>query len=876
MSQFPPKAYALMQHAVFNVVVAQLGSAATPPPPVRQPAGSAEFIPDPCFIVAEATAQDGFKATELPAFNGFIRGGFTYHNNFGLSIRRMKSFWEILDSFRTTATPIDRLRIVTHGWRNWMEFPMFKGGWYQIGITADQLESFQDSDEAGLRWTFSRNLGKGTIYDPDLSDTLLEGIRALNAPLLAPWGLDTAGTPASGDTKKFLQALSDQYHASFGTTLAMTATSTTTFVPFSTAQATIFNDATAFIESEVRSRLAAADPAVGPKLDVLKAAIIATPPPKLGVLGFRTALQANVFAPAATAHSLAAELAASPRDPDDIKRSMVGSSGWPMFANHTSEILRGLKQFKPTALNLGSVVIKDFPDMASRPPLDEFFGLCSDLHVLKFGGAKKAGGGDLTPTEMNTIRDGILAVLDLLKPQISAITAAKLNALRTAVEDLTLKQAFSTGSLGAMNPFLLTEGKAAVGGVKTGFRANLNHFRALVKSTTTIDIRGCKVGGHRPFMDNFRNFVGSAVNLITAPEWWQSFQTGASYVTASAPFAAYPKIDAFMNANFTRSWDGSPVTFTKADITAAIIRWKDLVRFDPHFAFISGLFVDSDTARFSFATLEWQAWQVNDAGPGIPVLRMEAQRIDDLAGLKIGDIVERFRIIFEIPANQGIDSAGRKKLDDLQPHVSSVKALKASIAAAASPNAVQIGQFYTDLGKAVTDINTASGVAAPGNIMPPGAQSKAQLDVYAGNVESYVFSILSPLLKPFFAKVIARLAEPNNVEFRYYANIGLPLPVKSSQRPVAMEVVFLMSFDTTANQNKLFDKAMRGWMKVQWRGSPVEVDALSKRIDAQALSNDERSRRPVVSEEDPLIADHLVLAEHCPTDEYGLHIKTNP
>ena len=91
-----------------------------------------------------------------------------------------------------------------------------------------------------------------------------------------------------------------------------------------------------------------------------------------------------------------------------------------------------------------------------------------------------------------------------------------------------------------------------------------------------------------------------------------------------------------------------------------------------------------------------------------------------------------------------------------------------------------------------------------------------------------------------------------------------------------MEVVLLMSFDATANQNKLFDKAMRAWMKVQWRGSPVEVDALSKRIDAQALSNDERSRRPVVSEEDPLIKNPPPFAEHCPTDEYADHIKTNP
>jgi hypothetical protein len=88
-----------------------------------------------------------------------------------------------------------------------------------------------------------------------------------------------------------------------------------------------------------------------------------------------------------------------------------------------------------------------------------------------------------------------------------------------------------------------------------------------------------------------------------------------------------------------------------------------------------------------------------------------------------------------------------------------------------------------------------------------------------------------------------------------------------------MEVAFLMSFDTTGNKSTLFAKAMRGWMKAQWRGSPVELAALSQKIDAQALSNDERSKRPVVSEEDPLISNHPVLAEHCPTDEYGFHIK---
>src|SRR5439155_25565279 len=121
------------------------------------------------------------------------------------------------------------------------------------------------------------------------------------------------------------------------------------------------------------------------------------------------------------------------------------------------------------------------------------------------------------------------------------------------------------------------------------------------------------------------------------------------------------------------------------------------------------LFAPAASKR-DFATLGWRTWRVGTATTGIPILSMEAGRMDDLVSLSLGDLTERFRLIFEIPVASAPDAAARAKLDNLQPQL--VNFQSKSDAVDAGPAATDLPQLAADLTNLVGSI-TAAGFPTP-------------------------------------------------------------------------------------------------------------------------------------------------------------------
>ncbi|MCP5026262.1 MAG: hypothetical protein GY929_08260 [Actinomycetia bacterium] len=212
----------------------------------------------------------------------------------------------------------------------------------------------------------------------------------------------------------------------------------------------------------------------------------------------------------------------------------------------------------------------------------------------------------------------------------------------------------------------------------------------------------------------------------------------------------------------------------------------------------------------------------------------------------------------------------------LRPILLRFKALKTTIDAATAPTAPEISTFYTKLGTVGTDIDAIAGTTAPGTLLPPGAQTPDKLKVYASNVENYIFANLRALLDPFFAKIRAELTGPNS-EIRYYCNIGLVLPIQSSSHPTITNPAVMISFkpgDRFVDRRRMLMDALRGWMKVQWKGASALESKMNAHIDSIPLPGSfaaisEFARRSAVSDGNPS-GDPKDLASHyCPLDEFA-------
>jgi hypothetical protein len=171
------------------------GGAGGPPPVTFQ--GAPEHVPELTFIVQPRVTPDDYLA-----------GATTYHTNCGLQPREIHSIDHMLDMLAADASPLQRIRVVSHANGEDLLVPLFG----QTTVRDDRhtfkehLNAFADSDELGLL----------TLIDLSLSSDyhvwnlmqLVSMIRSGNAALLAPFGMDQNGVP-SGDLSRYIRYCCD-------------------------------------------------------------------------------------------------------------------------------------------------------------------------------------------------------------------------------------------------------------------------------------------------------------------------------------------------------------------------------------------------------------------------------------------------------------------------------------------------------------------------------------------------------------------------------------------------------------------------------------------------------------------------------------------
>lgn len=859
----------LVYNLLPNVFWAITPALPTGTPGTRLDAGFPETIPDVTFLTRALVAADGFPTAQRNRLNGFIQGARQFHNLYGLAPIMINSIEDILNHFQASTTPIGRMRLVSHGNDSFLFVPLFTGGLWAFGLQEDRLQAFQTSDEAGLRFLISGSPPR----DPLLVDGVAQivvGIRSLNSAVLTPFGLNASGMP-SGDLLKFFEIVNDQYQTQHGT-IANHRDPTPHVLINATQQATMTTSLT-LIENAIRTRLVGTlvngVAVTATSLNALKTAIMGATPIDLEFMGSSFNLSPTVIA------DVTAAMNATPRVEADIRNALGG--GQPLFRDFLGNLVAGLGFFQPARLTLGGTD-HDATSIRADAELEAFVLTCVDLHFLK-NGPVFINGVAPTAGERTTLRDAIMALSNMARTRVTAatpaITTAQLNALRTAIEGLTLRQSAITGGLMTIDERTFTELTAANRALQDNFRTKLDHLRGLMQAgnASKLDIRGCLVGATPAFLNVLRNFFGTAANkpTVNAPEFFQSY-----------PFSVFPRsrthstntdiqveIDNLVNTGI------AGLNISSADVDTAITDWRALIDFDPHFDFITALFAAAASKR-DFATLRWRVWRVPPATTGIPILRMQASRIDNIDTLTLGDLIERFRIIFEVPAASAPNATVRGRLNTLQPHLATFKTKSDAVAAGPAPaDLPQLGADLTALAGSITGI---AGFPAPANPLPPASNSLADIQTSVTNIAAHLDTILNNELDAFFVAMQGKIAHAN-AKIRYWYNIGLPLLIQSSTRPTSFAVTTFIGAASSGAATTMWANALRSWMRIQWKGTTAQATAMNATISALAIgTNAERgaaSQVAMLSEQDPIDVPTSTTGI-CPMQAYNDHLVTRP
>lgn len=863
----------LYSNLVYNLLTNQFWAITpalpTGTPGTRPDVGFPETIPDVTFIARELVAADGFGAAERTRLNGFIQGARRYHNLYGLSPITINSVEDILNHFRTLTTPIGRMRIVSHGNDSFLFLPLFTGGLWSFGLQQDGLQAFQSSDEAGLRFLISGSPPSDPLLVDGVSQ-IVAGIRVHNSAVLTPFGLQASGMP-TGDLRKFFEIINDQYQTRHGT--VATTRTPPPHVLLTAAQQTTMTTSLTLIENAIRTRLIgttiSGNVVTVASLNALKTAIMGATPIELEFMGSPFNLSPTVIADITTAMN------ATPRVEADIRNAISGNE--PLFRDFLSALVAGLGLFQPATLTLGGTD-HDATSIQANSQLASFVFTCVDLHFLK-NGPVFINGVAPTAAEKTTIRDAILAISNMIRTRITtatpAITTAQLNTLRTTIENLPLRQSVITGGFMTLNERMFTELTAANRALQDNFRTKLNNLRGLMKAgdASRIDIRGCLVGATPSFLTVLRDFFGTATNkpTVNAPEFFQSFPSSISFRTSTHP--TNTNIQAEIDTLVTSGLTG--LSISAADVGTAITDWRTMTAFDPHFDFITGLFAAAASKR-DFATLGWRVWRIPPATTGIPMLRMQANRIDDMDTLNLGNLIERFRIIFEVPAASAPNATVRGRLNTLQPHLATFKTKSDAVAAGPAPAALPgLAADLTSLAGSITGI---AGFPAPATTLPPASNSLADIQTSVTNIGAHLDTILNNELNTFFTAMQGKIAHAN-ARIRYWYNSGLPLLIQSSTRPTSFAITSFVGAANTAAASTLIANVLRSWMRVQWKGTAAQATAMNATISAMAIGTDAQraaaSQVAMLSELDPIDVP-TTDAGICPMQAYNDHLVTRP
>lgn len=350
----------------------------------------------------------------------------------------------------------------------------------------------------------------------------------------------------------------------------------------------------------------------------------------------------------------------------------------------------------------------------------------------------------------------------VLKNRFTAFVNEKLASLSTPTGPTTLTNimalaaAFSSQTLVSLQASTFSTGMNYT--LSSVYMANHDAFRIKLQSVKNrlnhsfVDVRGCRVGQDRTFLESLRTFFGNAGQepTVSGPEWFQNMGTiGNATITTEGGMDSY----------FSSGVPGTSIS--AIDVQREYSAWAGRVGINSQISFWISLFNGSE---FDLVSL---AWRVN-----LPPIGMHSKKLIDLQSTGYAATIALVKDIFKIPTTTAPLAAACQTFEtSFFASAASIKLVEVAMVSLtdASPQPDLLAQ-RTALQTQAT-VLSATLPAAPATI------TKAHLQACITTLKTAFTTHAA--ITPLATAIKAKLQDPK-AGYRYMLSIGLPLLLQAA------------------------------------------------------------------------------------------------
>jgi hypothetical protein len=383
---------------------------------------------------------------------------------------------------------------------------------------------------------------------------------------------------------------------------------------------------------------------------------------------------------------------------------------------------------------------------------------------------------------------------------------------------------------------------------------------AIVKTrlnNSFVDVRGCRIGQDRNFLQALRTFFGNPGSepTVSGPEWYQSFGTMGSYETSGSLTGT----EAIMDSAFNSGISGTRIT--GGDVQREYSAWAGRIGINSQISFWINLFNGN---VFDIIALSWRSL--------LPPIGMQSARLAALATQNYADSIGTIKSIFHIDSTTAPIAADCTTFETNSfPSIATLVGIQTAVTPLTDSSTQP--EMQTQL-TALTNLATTLSATLP---VAPAPITKAHLTTCIDTLKQRLVTLSG--MTPLVATIKTRLADPKS-GYRYLLDIGLPLIVQSASREGDSRLMFYTD---------IMPNALKSYKKIQFEG-PLPAATITA-IDA--LNPSGAMVKNTQSTPDPnddtyndtgtglffsgLSVDHAdTQSAIIPSEEFHAHIKTEP
>ena len=647
-----------------------------------------------------------------------------YHAIYGLNGAgltqpgRIDSLEDLIDKLRPGSAHIGRLRVVSHVGLNTttidanMNLPFFNGG--PAFIRREMLEGFAIDDETGLRALIDKNNFRNPTspYFNSLVSESLNILRIINPGVLAPFGLNSSGTP-SGELELYFFICSDLLFVALAARDTDYCQVTFNGTALTNQQRSRLNASLTLIADAIKGRISGTT--IGTTmitdqhLDDLRTAIVnlkfflVKPGPSFANAGIRNLMLAGILGYLRANN--AAVLA-----PFGLNTSGSPAAGDQMAFFQVCADMLYVSLFDRDPAHCGLQLNgHNISPQRERPDLDASLQAIYTAVKSRLSGTT-IGSTTLTDQHLDDLRDAILS--PNVGGSVVPLTLADLNIANVNFGYADLGSRDFAANYDMFQ--LLYSANTAIG---NNFRAHLNTVRARFDAHSWVDIRGCRIGQDRDYLLALRAFFGSSANQpsVSGPTWYQSFPSAGFQPQTTEAQVDHLFDNGFSSHSATQIQD----TFNEVSRLAGI---------DIHITFWEQL---TNGETFAFVALVWKG--------SLPQLPIEANRLDGFLALDLSDTMTRLSQIFDVSAPAAATftriEAKHAQMAALQTEIETI----ADLASQASPPAADLTASFNRLHTISQQLSLTTVPATP-----PASLQVSHLQTYSQQLKRYFEIVTIP------------------------------------------------------------------------------------------------------------------------------------